>query len=213
MRFLRFTLMAVIAAAVSAFAAVPASAQVPPSNPKAPGLQQNVSCPTDGSITLSKTADRAEYNVNAIVTFTLTVHVDSCNTAGVAVHDQLPPGLTVSDPSVLTHSYGAIAAGGDGSYTFQAKAVAKGTWTNQAQAVAVFVGSDRGECGPPQQQASAARVEPPPFHACRKSANAQVTVKVIDPSGRPTPTPTPTPTPSQPSSPKAPSLPNTGRQE
>jgi hypothetical protein len=131
------------------------------------------------------------------------------------VHDQLPAGLTVSDPSALNHNFGAIAAGGEKSFSFQAVAVAKGQWTNKAHAAGFSVGPDEPQvlCGvvrPPLTPltpvtSTEIRIIPATFY-CPRSSDAEVTIKVTAPSGN-----TPTPTP-RPANPGTPSLPNTGRQ-
>jgi uncharacterized repeat protein (TIGR01451 family) len=211
MRVLRFVSVAAVVAAASAFVAMPASAQ-----------GQSISCPQDGGLRLVKTASKADYNVNDIVTFTLKVHADYCDATGVSVHDLLPPGLTVSDPSVLNHSFGSLPAGGEKSFSFPAAAVAKGKWTNKADASGYSVGPDEPSSlclrivrpPLPVNQAvspNAIRTIPPIQlgYTCPKSSHAEVTIDVTAPSGT---NPNPPPPPGKPGRSDVPLLPNTGRQ-
>ncbi len=222
MKALRFVLVAAAAALASLFLAVPAGATdttgTIPVKPILPLFQ----CPRDGSIKLVKTADKTDYNLNDIVTFTLKVQASVCDAALVTVHDSLPAGLTVSDPSVLNHSFGSIAAGAEKSFSFQAVAVAKGQWTNKAHASGFSVGLD--------DPADLCRTVRPPIdtpvnpvlttvqtriiripYYCPRSSDAEVTIKVTAPTNNP-PTPQPPPPTQPPSNPGTPSLPNTGRQ-
>jgi uncharacterized repeat protein (TIGR01451 family) len=224
MRFLRFAVVATLAAAASALVAVPASAQVPPIHPIPTNLLPLIFCPKDGALTLVKTADKTDYNVGDVVTFTLRVHANNCDATGVKVHDQLPTGLTVSDPTVLNHDFGAISAGTDQSFSFKAVAVAKGTWTNKAQAAGNSIGdTDPGllcvtiyskvaTTDPTLINPVKIYPTPPPTYMCPKSAAAEVTINVTAPTPTPNPTPTPTPPPANPGNPGVPQLPNTGRQ-
>jgi len=227
MRFLKSTAVAAAVAAASALAAAPAHAQAPNLNKPVGPIVHPVgpitagSCPADGTLTLYKTADRSSYNVNDVVTFTLKVAAGTCDATGVAVTDQLPTGLTVSNSSVLSHSFGSVAAGTDQSYSFQAVAVAKGTWTNQAQATGSSFGytPPGPPCGPviltPKTSGNQANsIVYRPYH-CPRSSNAQATVTVNAPGGNnPTPTPPPPGQPNgQPTGPATPQLPDTGRQQ
>jgi uncharacterized repeat protein (TIGR01451 family) len=182
-----------------------------------------IHCPRDGSLELFKTADKSDYKPNDIVTFTLRVQASVCDTALVTVHDQLPTGLIVSDPSVLDHSFGSVVAGSEKSFSFQAVAVTRGQWTNKAHASGFSVGYDETglPCGlvrppvvPPQPPVSIeTRVIQPPY-SCARSADAQVTIDVTAPASNPPPTTPPTTPPSSqpPANSGTPSLPNTGRQ-
>ena len=233
MKALRFVLVAAVVAVAGLAAAVPAGATdnsngttntnkiLPPKNPGTLGVIQ---CPRDGRLELLKTADKSDYRPNDIVTFTLTVQASVCDTAQVAVHDQLPTGLIVSDPSVLDHSFGSVSAGSEKSFSFQAVAVTKGQWTNKAHASGFSVGYDEpgpGLCNlvrppvvPPQPVLSTqVRVIQPPY-SCARSADAAVTIDVTAPSGSTPPTTPPTTPPSSqpPTNSGTPSLPNTGRQ-
>jgi uncharacterized repeat protein (TIGR01451 family) len=224
MKALRFVLVAAAAALASLFLAAPAGAtDTPGTIPVKPALPL-FQCPRDGSIKLVKTADKTDYNLNEIVTFTLKVQASVCDATLVMVHDSLPAGLTVSDPSVLNHSFGSIAAGAEKSFSFQAVAVAKGQWTNKAHASGFSVGPDRPEnlCGVrppidtpvnPVVNTAQTRIVVPPTFSCPRSSDAEVTVKVIAPTNTP---PTPPPPPTQPTKPPGnpgtPSLPDTGRQ-
>src|SRR5215472_4956218 len=222
MKALRFVLVAAAVAIAGLAAAVPAGATDNPNNvlpTKNPGPVAVIHCPRDGSLKLFKTADKSDYHLNDVVTFTLKVQASVCDTALVTVHDQLPVGLIVSDPSVLDHSFGSIAAGSEKSFSFQAVAVTKGQWTNKAHASGFSVGYDetglpcnlvRPPVVPLQPVLSTeARVIQPPY-TCARSADAEVTIDVAAP---PSNTPPTTPTSSQPpSNSGTPSLPNTGRQ-
>jgi uncharacterized repeat protein (TIGR01451 family) len=219
MKTLRFVLVAAAAALASLFLAVPAGATdttgTIPVKPILPLFQ----CPRDGSIKLVKTADKTDYNLNDIVTFTLKVQASVCDATLVMVHDSLPAGLTVSDPSVLNHNFGSIAAGSEKSFSFQAVAVAKGQWTNKAHASGFSVGPDKPEnlCGlvrPPIDtpvNTIQTRIIVPPTYSCPKSSDAEVTIKVTAPTNNP-PTSQPPPPTQPPGNPGTPSLPNTGRQ-
>lgn len=223
MKALRFVLVAAAAALASLFLAVPAGATdttgTIPVKPILPLFQ----CPRDGGIKLVKTADKTDYNLNDIVTFTLKVQASVCDATLVMVHDSLPAGLTVSDPSVLNHNFGSIAAGSEKSFSFQAVAVAKGQWTNKGHASGFSVGPDRPEnlCGlvrppidtpvNPVVNTVQTRIIVPPTYSCPKSSDAEVTIKVTAPTNNP-PTPQPPPPTQPPSNPGTPSLPNTGRQ-
>src|SRR5215831_8662517 len=228
MKALRFVLVAAAVAVAGLAAAVPAGATdntnstnkiLPPKNP---GPVAIIHCPRDGSLKLFKTADKSGYSPNDIVTFTLEVQALVCDAAQVTVHDQLPAGLVVSDPSVLDHSFGSVAAGSEKSFSFQAVAVTKGQWTNKAHASGFSVGYDetglpcnlvRPPLVPPQPVSSIeVRVIQPPY-SCARSADAAVTIDVTAPSGNTPPTTPPTKPPSQPpTNSGTPSLPNTGRQ-
>jgi len=226
MKALRFVLVAAAVELAGVAPAVPAGATdnnntVPPKNPGPVAILQ---CPRDGRLGLLKTADKSDYKPNDIVTFTLRVQASVCDTALVTVHDQLPTGLIVSDPSVLDHSFGSVAAGTEKSFSFQAVAVAKGQWTNKAHASGFSVGYDEPGTGllcnvvrPPVVPAQPVplietRVIRPPY-ACARSADAEVTIDVTAPPGNTPPTTPPTTPPSQPpTNSGTPSLPNTGRQ-
>jgi uncharacterized repeat protein (TIGR01451 family) len=234
MKALRFVLVAAVVAVAGLAAAVPAGATDNTNNtnntnstnkilpPKNPGPVAIIHCPRDGGLELFKTADKSDYHPNDIVTFTLTVQASVCDAAQVAVHDQLPVGLIVSDPSVLDHSFGSVAAGTEKSFSFQAVAVTKGQWTNTAHASGFAVGYDetglpcnivRPPVVPPLPVLSTeVRVIQPPY-SCARSADAEVTIDVTAPSGNTPPTTPPTKPPSQPpTNSGTPSLPNTGRQ-
>jgi uncharacterized repeat protein (TIGR01451 family) len=219
MKALRFVLVAAAVAVASLSVAVPASANDKTGQNSVGKILPIIQCPRDGSIKLFKTADKSDYNLNDVVTFTLKVQAFVCDATGVMVHDQLPAGLTVSDPSVLNHNFGAIAAAGEKSFTFQAVAVAKGQWTNKAHAAGFSIGPDdpgdlcrfvRPPLTPlPPLTSTQIRVISTTYY-CPKSSDAEVTINVTAASGN---NPTPTPTPAQPpSNPGVPSLPNTGRQ-
>jgi uncharacterized repeat protein (TIGR01451 family) len=222
MKALRFVLVAAAVAVAGLAAAVPAGAtdntnQILP--PKNPGPATVIHCPRDGSLKLLKTADKSDYHLNDVVTFTLKVQASVCDTALVTVHDQLPVGLIVSDPSVLDHSFGSVAAGSEKSFSFQAVAVTKGQWTNKAHASGFSVGYDetglpcnlvRPPVVPPQPVLSTEdRVIQPPY-SCARSADAEATIDVAAPSSNTPPTTPPSSQP--PANSGTPSLPNTGRQ-
>ena len=220
MKALRFVLVAAAAALASLLLAVPAGAtdntgKIVVAKPVLTLPQ----CPKDGSIKLVKTADKTDYNVNDVVTFTLKAQAVVCSAGLVSVHDSLPAGLIVSDPTVLNHNFGSIAAGSEKSFSFQAVAVAKGTLTNKAHATGFSVGLDdpgelcqfvRQPSSPPPPQSSESRIIRAPYY-CPKSSDAEVTIKVTAPTGG-NPTPQPPPPSQPPSNPGTPSLPDTGRQ-
>jgi hypothetical protein len=218
MKALRFVLVAAAAALASLFLAVPAGATDNPGKVSVGPILTLPQCPRDGSIKLVKTADKTDYNLNDVVTFTLKAQAFVCTAGLITVHDSLPAGLVVSDPSVLNHNFGTIAAGSEKSFSFQAVAVAKGTLTNNAHATGFSVGlDDPGEVcrivrqpQSPPLQSTDSRIIRIPYY-CPKSSDAEVTIKVTAPTNNP-PTPQPPPPTQPPSNPGTPSLPNTGRQ-
>jgi uncharacterized repeat protein (TIGR01451 family) len=222
MKALRFVPVAAAAALASLFLAAPAGASDNTGKVPVKPILTLPQCPRDGSIKLSKTADKSDYDLNDIVTFTLKVQASVCD-AAVMVHDSLPAGLTVSDPSVLNRNFGAVAAGTEKSFSFQAAAVAKGQWTNKAHASGYSVGPDDpgNLCRivrppidtPPNPVVNTVqtRIIVQPTYYCPKSSDAEVTIKVTAPSGG-NPNPPPPPPTQPPSNSGTPSLPNTGRQ-
>jgi hypothetical protein len=186
MRFLKFAVMAALAAAASTLVAVPASAAAPIPLPKPiTGGIKPVECPRDGYLTAHAALSSGATTVNVGTNVAVVVFVSAVNCDFYSIHVDMPLGGGLKGDDI--HMKGvSIGSGGAFMHDFGAQAIQAGTWTYSLKVVGYSFGPGNPDSGGFCVMGNQGGVQ---GWMCERSAQANLTITELGTPASPSPNP------------------------